>query len=375
MIATRNYVIGATVAPSFSYSLNAYEQKASEVYLAHNSIKDGTTSTLAKNGESVSTIVGAKGVRNLNYGGVPAPTIYGRKPWLNTTSSRDFIAFKNAPDAFYASPDFYKPNGDRQYYYYDEGGYACTYVIMLMQGQSSEAWVNDYATRNYAGELNGKLRVHSDGAYIVEGDSLPIKYQYTVLHIEYKKPNIEVWKNGIYVGSVANNLGERTGNYGDLGKMRDAIGVYTNSADFNFYAMYQWYTPEMAYLTANRNPILASIGEKWLAGTMETKPYAKDLTTNFNTSTQQYSVAFTPMNATSQQISNTNYQWYMRKEAGTGAFAPQILVGTGSTLPKSAIQTYINNNEAIWLNCQVEVGGAGTWTTCASPYTTAGITT
>jgi hypothetical protein len=335
--------------PTFSETLTTYENMAGSVYYASSSkkwdpslvvldsngnyITKGTTNTNTVDNNSVATILDKKGNYNLNYVGKATPVVIERPPIVTKTGTDiPFITFENVPYTSYATDDFYE-NGERKYYYYP---HAMTFVLESLPGQSSEAWVSDYGSRNYIGELNGQLRVLNSPEYSVPGSTLPSFFKRDVLHVEYARDFISVWINGTYRGQVANNIPEHTGNFGDLGKLRNALGVTTNSANFNWYAMYIWYTDQYSTLNNNRAAILSDIGSKFNAGRSMPTPYANNINTVFNSSTRSWSATFDIVNGIS---GTTRYKWFLRDTSTTGQdggnFTPQYYITNTPTLNES----------------------------------------
>lgn len=367
--------------PDFSKTLNTEEQWASMVYYAVDAVKYNT-STPAINNDSIGQFVEKKtGQYPLIYRGNAVTDIYQRPPFLLTDSSgRGFVEFWNSPNLGFSTEDFKKQNGDYDYQYYSTGA---TFIMMRMPGQSSEAAINDQGGRFFVSELNGGYRVYSarnDGSQRVifgsgNGDALPPVYQICSVHVEYvKNGNIGLWVNNVYKGSIPNDIEEGTGNYGDIAKLRNALGVYTNSMGFRFYAYYIHNTAEFANIAANRDQFLTSVGNKWNVGTYDPLPHPdNNIQLNYNTSLNRFELNFTASTATQSQIDNAEIRWYvMTPAAGDGSFTPQNYIKTGKYLNRSDFQQIYDDHFAnpapphFWASAYIRLDGAISFV--QSPY-------
>lgn len=325
--------------------LNAEEAKASNAYRPSVALKYGT-STPAVHNDSIGTFVDLKGVAgaNLIYQGPAAPSVIGvtsagtepytgRPPILYKTGSPiPCVEFVNIAELNYDSSEFMSETFPT----------AVTLGFLSKPGQEYEAWMNQGGSLNYLGDLGGKLRVGGNDIAFNDVDS-PTYFMNSYIHMEIDSTNCKVWINGTAMGSIPTSDWVADGL---TTKVYNNLATDTNSAPFDFYFLNIFRNAEMPWLVANRATYLASIGDKWNIGTMQALPYLDEFEIELSGSNYQpIASELVYHNASSTQISNTKWLWFLRiliPDDGGGRFSEQIPVYEGKVMPASVISSYAN---------------------------------
>lgn len=347
--------INGAVIPAEDIIPEGLELKANNIYYAGDSTKYGT-STKALDREAVGTIVDKKGSLNLKYIGDAVPVFTLKPPVLRTLGvDKPYIVFENQPHTSYATNVFGASVGIN---------HAITFVIEYKPGQDYEAFMPGFtesgnkdggyhATGNYVGNFGDRLRAGTSGAdhaMSIVGDlGFMIR---RLVHIEFKTSTMDFYIDGVLKNSLAYNP-----NVGSVNaKIINALGVETNNALWNFFAMYQFYGSNYTNMVSTRTAYFAELITKWNIGQLVPNPHAYNILFTFNNATRNHTVTFNSRNATQQQINNAEYKWVLygnTLNGDGGNFNNQRVLGTSSVLNESAYSAYTDKN---FLTVYVKLG-------------------
>lgn len=334
--------------------LNQYELKNTNIYYASNSTKFNTVNPSINN-DSVGFIEDRKGIYDLIYGGDAVPAYNKRPPiYRSTNVDRPYIIFENEPHLGFVTNRFNAIT---------EVPHSTTIILEYKPGQDYEAILAGAATSadnifsnsgNYLGFSNNNIRA---GRANFEASNTFVEFFKRILiHVEFKQSTIDVYLDGTLRDTISHDISETEFNT----KIINTLGVDTNNAPWNFFALYHSYGNDYLNLIATRNEYFSSIMDKWNVGQIVPNPHAINLSISENAGI--LSANYHPVNATQQQIDNSLYKWVVYGDTlngDGGNFNNQTEVGTGDQISRTTINNLVpdpaNRRRITFL---VNVGGA-----------------
>lgn len=274
-------------------TLNAQEQLFDNVHYAYQSLVYNGTS-VAANGQSIGTIPDKKGTATVLYAGIPNPTITGVPPQL---IDNKWLMFNNQPNTNYQSANINPINPPFEVWM----------VSRIMPGQRYESRMQGGGNALYLGDLSTDIRIIDATVGEVTGSVLPPNYSVAIERVVLNSNNTaEYWQNGVKVGTISTN-GIISYN---LIKTYHAIGVFTNSMDFDWAASY---FKAGTFTSDQVTAIWTSLMAKWGAGSLPTNQIllSNIMWTNVNgTYTPSATITNTPAGVTVADPSKWDYEWY-----------------------------------------------------------------
>lgn len=361
-----------TPTPPFDITLNDEEKVFGSVYYAAASKKfiQGTdhNSVNAVHGDSVGRFVDLLGLHDLITRGIDQPAVIGvtevgqklgRPPILYTENEqRPSVEFPNVPYIPYQTDDF---AGTPQSTIWN---HSIMLVMRSRDGQGFEDWIGSGENRNYIANNGDGIRVGGTTEFFPDAVKSPPYNEISSLYVEFTSDWVDLWISGVYKGHIANIVNDN-GNHA-IYKTKNMIGTFTNSAPFDFMALYIAYGPQFNTVHNNNIAIQQSINQKWIVGTPLNVPYSINGTISL--SNNVWTPHYTPVNASSEQIVNPQFRWFLLLQNlpgdGSGNFANQVLISKNPTLAVSDYSSYPETVNGI--ACYVWVGAR--WDKCQTWY-------
>lgn len=333
------YTTGGSVP--FDPTPTEQELTATRLYYAARTIKHETTDP-AVNGDAIGEWVDLKGSYNLKFqhDGDVIPILDGPVK-LNTVGlDIPYAKVWNFPSLTFLTDVFLQDV---------PLPYVTASVLELHpNGEYEGMW-----TSPYVGVVKYNMRAEL-ASYEIP-NSAPTLFKRTLVMIEVKADVINCYHDGVFKGSVANDL---SASHSDE-RNRLGLLVPSNNSCWNVFSHMEWAGDDYDTLMENFDEINQTIVSRFNCGQMNPKPHATDLTATFNEVTRKWTAAMSVVNATQQQVNNATFMWLVKGVGigSSGFFNNQTPVGGTTGTLDEADYLSLPEDDRKELTPYVSIGG------------------